>query len=363
MSEAFEREASPPRKERSCLHEKGPLFSPSVSAPFRSIPFPFPLFLLTWNKQKAPFQNSKKTIRIRVVAYDARGHGETETNDDADLSAATQAEDAAALWRHLFAEEIARGCPPKTVAVGHAMGGMACVRAAAEHDGYRPRPAGAGPAAPCPGAGGGGLVGIALVDVVLWHGGAAESAPHMMSVVAGRPPTFDSHAAAMRYATSSGRCRNPEAVAVSFASMVREVTDERGTRWAWRTPLEPSKPHWAGWYDGLADCLLSPALSGVARLLMFSSAPSGGRPLDRALEVARAQGKLQVLELPLAAFAVHEDEPACVAGALRDFLEYNTRGKKGGGGGSGGGGAGAGGVLGEVSSSGGGSRTHFADGS
>ena len=299
-----------------------------------------------------------------MIAYDARGHGETETADDADLSAATQAEDAAALWRTLFAEEISRGCPPKTVAVGHAMGGMACVRAAAEHAGFRSPvpsqnpgrnpasqiPAGQNPASQIPGTNlSGGLVGIALVDVVLWHGGAAESAPHMMSVIAGRPPVFNSHADAMRYATLSGRCRNPEAVVVSFASMVREVTDERGTRWVWRTPLEPSKPHWAGWYDELASCLLSPSLNGVAKLLLFSS--HSGRPLDRSLEVARAQGKLQVLELPMAAFAVHEDEPGTVAGALRDFLEYNT--KEGGGKAS----------LGGEASSGVGSRTHLADGS
>ena len=51
----------------------------------------------------------------------------------------------------------------------------------------------------------------------------------------------------------TGVDRNPEAVAVSFASMVREVTDERGTHWEWRTPLEPSKPHWEGWYRDLAS--------------------------------------------------------------------------------------------------------------
>lgn len=255
------------------------------------------------------------------------------------------------------------------------MGGMACVRAAAEHNGYRSSdaPASSSPPAASPtstatpasnaGSNGKGLVGIALIDVVLWHGGAAESAPHMMSVIAGRPPTFDSHSAAMLYATSSGRCRNPEAVAVSFASMVREVTDEQGTRWVWRTPLEPSKPHWEGWYDNLASCLLSPSLNGIAKLLMFSAS---SRALDRSLEVARAQGKLQVLELPLAAFAVHEDEPGSVASALREFLEYHTREK--GASGAVAGKGGSAGFGGEYSSSGGaggggGSRIHLADGS
>lgn len=86
------------------------------------------------NKTKKKKKNTNQSVR--VVAYDARGHGETETDDDADLSASTQAEDAAALWRALFAAEIAAGRPPKTVAVGHAMGGMACVRAAAQCGGY-----------------------------------------------------------------------------------------------------------------------------------------------------------------------------------------------------------------------------------
>jgi protein phosphatase methylesterase 1 len=236
----------------------------------------------------------------RVVAFDARGHGETVTDDDSDLSADTLAADAAGLWHALIAAVgPADGSPPPpTVALGHAMGGTIAVRAAA----------GGGLGGPA------GLAGVILIDVQLWDGGAA-CAPHMMAVVAGRPPEFPSYAAALEFATRSGRCRNPAAVTVSFVSMLRERTDARGTAWVWRTPLEPSREHWDGWYAGLDAAFLG---LPCPKLLLLSHR----RPLTAALSVAQAQGKLQVLLLPQAGYAIHEDEPGVLADACLEFLTH-----------------------------------------
>ena len=258
---------------------------------------------------------------LHVVAYDARGHGETRTDDDGDLSAEAQAADAVAVWEALFKKE-GSSPPPPTVLIGHAMGGMAATRAAAS--------GGFGPS----------LAGLLLLDVVLW-GGGGPAACHMISVAAGRPPSFSSYDAAADFAARSGRCRNPEAVSVSFASMLREETDEQGTRWVWRTPLHATSQFWEGWYESLTETFL-----GVAcpKLLIFSHK----RPLDRALAVAQAQGKVQVLNLAQASLAIQECEAGLVAGAVGDFLShFRIVDKKGGGPGSrtssGGGGAGGGG--------------------
>jgi hypothetical protein len=212
------------------------------------------------------------------------------------------------------------------------MGGMAATRAAAS--------GGFGPA----------LAGLLLLDVVLWGGGAA--ACHMISVAAGRPPSFASYDAAADFAARSGRCRNPDAVCVSFASMLREETDGAGTRWVWRTPVSDTSPHWEGWYEDLPASLLA-VPSSCPKLLIFSHK----RPLDRALAVAQAQGRLQVLWLSQASgYAIHEDEPGVLAGAVSDFVSHfrivqggggggpGSRTSSGGGGGGGGGGVGGGGM-------------------
>ena len=266
----------------------------------------------------------------RVVAFDARGHGETVTEDDSDLSAASLAADADGVWRALVSA-LGAPSPPLTVAVGHAMGGTIAVRAAA-----------AG------GLGGPALAGVVLVDVQLWGdaASAAATAPHMLAVAAERPPEFPTYAAALDFAVRSGRCRNSAAVTSSFVAMLRERTNEKGTAWVWRTPLEPTRAHWDGWYEGLDAVFLGlvcPKLLIQVRetgaegcgagvrvwCVCFSCSPtptphtqSHRRPLTSALSVAQAQGKLQVLMLPQAGYAIHEDEPLVLADALLEFLTH-----------------------------------------
>ena len=64
-------------------------------------------------------------VDCRVVAPDLRGHGDTCTSDDTDLSANTMASDIASLWTDLFSED-----RPQIILVGHSMGGALAVHAA-----------------------------------------------------------------------------------------------------------------------------------------------------------------------------------------------------------------------------------------
>ena len=78
--------------------------------------------------------------------------------------------------------------------------------------------------------------------------------------------------------------------------------------------------HWLRPPVGAADraATLPPPAPPPPQLLMLSHK----RPLDRALAVAREQGKIQVLSLPQAGYAIHEDEPGVLAAGIREFCEH-----------------------------------------
>ena len=224
----------------------------------------------------------------RVVAPDLRGHGLTRTSEDADLSAETLAADATAVWLALHGAEA-----PPTVVAGHSMGGAVAVRLCAS-------------APPelraC-------LAGLVVLDVV--EGTAMASLAHMRGVLAKRPASFPSAEAAVAWALRSGATRNLEAARVSVPSQVRQ--NAPGGPWVWVARLGESERFWDGWYRGLSDLFLAvPA----PKLLLLA----GTDRLDKALTIGQMQGKFQMTVLP-AGHAIHEDEPARVAGALEGFVQ------------------------------------------
>ncbi|KAK9838122.1 hypothetical protein WJX81_002596 [Elliptochloris bilobata] len=237
---------------------------------------------LTWALVAAALKSE-----FRIAAMDMRGHGETTTEDNCDLSAATLVQDAAAVWAALYGEERA-----PTVLVGHSMGGAVAVRLAAEPQGV--------PA----------LEGLAVIDVV--EGTARAALPHMAAVLAARPPAFPSLRAALDWAKCSGTCRSTEAAAVSLPGMLRRAEAVDRARWVWRTPLERTQPFWDGWYAGLSALFLG---MRAPKLLLLA----GTDRLDRELTIGQMQGRFQLALLPQAGHAVHEDESQRTAELLQNF--------------------------------------------
>ena len=68
-------------------------------------------------------------VRCRAVAVDLRGHGETVTEDDGDLSAESMASDVVNLTQRITGSTELSTLPP-VVLVGHSMGGALAVHAA-----------------------------------------------------------------------------------------------------------------------------------------------------------------------------------------------------------------------------------------
>lgn len=262
-----------------------------------------------------------------VLAFDARGHGESVAEDEDDLSAERQVEDAAAVVRSFFEK---RGSSlPNIVLVGHSMGGAVAVRLGAS------------------GTLGDAVKGLVVIDVV--EGTAMAALPHMRAWLAKRKQRFGSVDEGVRYVVRAGHVRN---VSSARLSVPREL-QLRGKSWVWRTDLARSSNFWKGWFAGLSQMFLS--VPGAKMLVL-----AGIDRLDKDLMIAQMQGKFQVcsrllagakalcgqlffgsvltplsflffffcfslqnMVIPGAGHVVHEDRPTQTADVLREYLVRN----------------------------------------
>lgn len=197
--------------------------------------------------------------------------------------------DAIAVWRRVLSVE-----QPSIVLVGHSMGGAVAVRCAASKAVA-------------------GLEGMVVIDVV--EGTALSSLPYMATVLKQRPSSFNSQEAAVHWARRSGMSRSTEAACISIPScLTQEVVGESGSKWVWRTPLHLSQPYWEGWYKGLSDLYMTVTAPKVLIL-------AGTDRLDRSLTVGQMQGKFQLVLLPQAGHAVHEDQHQRSAEVIANFIQ------------------------------------------
>lgn len=249
-------------------------------------------------------------LNCSVLAPDLRGHGDTTTKDDEDLSIKTQANDVRMIIDAYMESLPDDQSLPGLIIVGHSMGGAVAVHAAALLD----------PAL---------VLGLVVIDVV--EGSAMDALFSMRSFLMSRPSSFKSVEQGVEWCLRSGQTRNPTAARVSFPGQIRRVgskapegdsdssagdqkaaQDDESESFVWRIDLMKTEPHWKGWFEGLSSKFLSvPApktliLAGVDRL-------------DKDLTVGQMQGKFQMIVLPKVGHAVHEDSPKKVAEAMATF--------------------------------------------
>lgn len=226
---------------------------------------------------------------ITVLAPDMRGHGETTSVSQRQLSAQVLADD---IRKAVVALYTARELPvPPLVVGGHSMGGGIAARIAAS-----PSPLS--------------VIACTLIDVV--EGTALSALPSMAAWLAARPTSFTSCEAAVRYVVGRGLVRSLESARRSVPSQL--VPD--GTRWRWRTDLKKTQMCWEDWFKGLTTHFLG---SEGPKLLILA----GVDRLDRALTIAQMQGKFQQIFIPDAGHCIHEDQPEKTAKVFIDFLRRN----------------------------------------
>ncbi|XP_005189195.1 protein phosphatase methylesterase 1 [Musca domestica] len=286
-------------------------------------------------------------IHCQCLSIDLRGHGDTVTDDDDDLSADTLAKDIGDLLLKLYPTNM-----PPVYVVGHSMGGAIAVHFA--HLELIPN-----------------LIGITVIDVV--EGTAMEALASMQSFLRSRPQYFKSIPNAIEWCIRSGQIRNIDSAKVSMPGQIincttkklatnelpladdesaedtantkfthpfsisedEEVadegeepkspefkrptttaTEENTKKYTWRIDLSKSEKYWVGWFSGLSEKFLNLRLP---KQLLLASIDG----LDKALTVGQMQGRFQMQVLARCGHAVHEDRPHEVAEVLSGYLIRN----------------------------------------
>ncbi|KAK2579588.1 hypothetical protein KPH14_010883 [Odynerus spinipes] len=282
---------------------------------------------LTW----AELTKSIMTMVVcKVMAIDLRGHGDTHTTNEEDLSADTLAADVAAVIEVAIEEG-------PVILVGHSMGGAVAVKAA--------------PLIP-------NLYGLGVIDVV--EGTAMDALASMQSFLRSRPSSFSTIPQAIEWCVRSGQIRNVQSAKVSVPGQIKntetnqlathdidslshtsscecdhepviqreDIIEEEDSinmppptsnivltnrKYVWRIDLAKTEQHWFGWFKGLSAAFLNVPVPKVLLL-------AGVDRLDKELTVGQMQGKFQMQVLPACGHAVHEDVPDKVAEAIATFM-------------------------------------------
>nr|XP_022327988.1 protein phosphatase methylesterase 1-like isoform X1 [Crassostrea virginica] len=296
-------------------------------------------------------------VKCRCAAVDLRGHGDSCTSDDKDLSAERLSSDVGNIIKEMYGDEA-----PPIILVGHSMGGAIAVHTAIRH------------LVPS-------LIGLVVIDVV--EGTAMDALSSMQSFLNGRPNIFKSLEQGIEWCVRSGQVRNLESARVSMVGQLKRVeTEETATaeldhqleaashsgntdtileeeeeeegenrvkdtkepspipetppadnavfktpasptnpkedshHYTWRIDLGKTEPFWRGWFEGLSMKFLS---CQVQKMLLLA----GVDRLDKELTIGQMQGKFQMQVLPQCGHAVHEDSPERVAEVLATFLVRN----------------------------------------
>lgn len=266
---------------------------------------------LTW----AEFTKSISSMIVcKILAIDLRGHGDTHTTDDEDLSAETLAKDVAEIINIVCKDN-------PIILVGHSMGGAVAVRASPLLKN---------------------LVGLTIIDVV--EGTAMDALASMQSFLRSRPSSFLSVPQAIEWCVRSGQIRNLMSAKISVPGQIKNIQsnklathdiedyitnatdhddqnsshsieredviqedtileeaasdDETNTstlqppknsvvlnnkKYAWRIDLAKTERHWSGWFKGLSSAFLD--IPAPKMLLL-----AGVDRLDRELTVGQMQG-------------------------------------------------------------------------
>eukprot|EP00298_Acanthocystis_sp_HF-20_P010081 c18664_g1_i2.p1 GENE.c18664_g1_i2~~c18664_g1_i2.p1 ORF type:complete len:350 (-),score=119.19 c18664_g1_i2:28-1077(-) len=222
-----------------------------------------------------------------VLAIDFRGHGQTKTKDDTDLSVNTLVNDIGHVLNLFFNSVI-----PQIVIVGHSMGGGIAVKVARLSI-LKEK-----------------IKAICLIEAS--EGAAVRSLKVTKTFFDNRPQSFTSLEEAIKWSNQAGVVRNIESARVSVPSQL--IHDSSSNYYIWRTNMSLSEPYWLSWFQGLSTSFLS---LSCPKMLIFANQDR----LDINLITGQMQGKFLLHIFSDCSHTIQEDQPLKTAIALTEFSQ------------------------------------------
>ncbi|TKR77029.1 hypothetical protein L596_018079 [Steinernema carpocapsae] len=242
---------------------------------------------LTWCSfiEEMTADMQKEKYECQFVAPDLRGHGESKTTDDYNLSMDQLVEDVENIYNAIVERPDDPG--RKCFLIGHSMGGALAVNVASRKAIKN-------------------MFAVTVIDVV--EETAKEALSHMEEVLRRRPKSFASEHEAIRWAHEKRICADLRQARVSVPSQLHKIDGVL----TWRIDLIQTKKFWKEWFDGMTKKFLE---CPATKTLILANTDR----LDTALTRASMEGKYQQVIVPNSGHAVHEDNFKKVAAVHLDM--------------------------------------------
>ncbi|KAL7080022.1 hypothetical protein ACQ4LE_000790 [Meloidogyne hapla] len=230
-------------------------------------------------------------IECQIIAPDLCDHGESQVEDNKDMSAERMAKDVCSIYHHLYGE---RTTPPPLILIGHSMGGAIAIHIAS----FSLLP---------------NILAVSAIDVV--EGSAIASLNIMQQFLRDRPQIFVSTEKAIEWCIKNRITSNLRAARVSMPSRLVYFENNCGKKMLkWRTNLSKTEPYWKGWFKGLSKLFLN---CEPVKILILANIDR----LDRELMTGQMRGQFQLEVMHKVGHAVHEDNPEAVAKVFSRIVE------------------------------------------
>ncbi|KAF7639148.1 Protein phosphatase methylesterase 1 [Meloidogyne graminicola] len=243
-------------------------------------------------------------IECQIIAPDLCDHGDTQVENNEDMSAERMANsiypnifrrDVCSIYHHLYSEITT---PPPLILIGHSMGGAIAIHIASS--------------ALLPN-----ILIVSAIDVV--EGSAMASLNVMHQFLRERPQTFVSIEKAIEYCMKNRVTSNLRAARVSMPSRLICFENSSGKKMLrWRTNLAKTEPFWKGWFKGLSKLFLS---CEAVKVLILANIDR----LDKELLTGQMKGQFQLEVMHKSGHAVHEDNPEVVAKIFVRIIERHKK--------------------------------------
>eukprot|EP01138_Halocafeteria_seosinensis_P000954 gb/GECG01000977.1/.p1 GENE.gb/GECG01000977.1/~~gb/GECG01000977.1/.p1 ORF type:complete len:416 (+),score=41.20 gb/GECG01000977.1/:1-1248(+) len=249
---------------------------------------------------------------LTQIGIDLRGHGNTDTKNEEDLSLQTLHNDVVRVLEAIHSRGI-HDLHDGVILVGHSLGGCIANSIAAQQQIDRK---GSHPAEDVGGFRSLSVPVSALVVLDVVETAAIASLPQTKKNLHLRPSHFRDITEAIDWHIQKGILQLPSSAYASVPSLFRATTDASGV--SWRTDLLKSEEHWEGWFRQFSELFSN---LDIPRCLIFSGQQRSMEHFDRDIIMGQMQGRFMVKGIPGAGHHLHEDCPDVCASTIMRFLQ------------------------------------------